>query len=414
MPAFDPLPWLTLALAKGVGPMRARLMIDAAGGAAAARVMPLAQLKTLDGVGTVGAEQIFAGLRQARLDAPAVLDRADRLGQQILGWDHPAYPVPLREIPDPPVALFVRGELRRRDLNAVGIVGSRKCSHYGREQANRFGGLLAGAGFTAVSGGARGIDTAAHLGALAHPDGRTVAVLGCAADVAYPPENAPLFARIADGRGAVVSEHPPGTPPLADFFPRRNRIISGLSRGVLVVEADDRSGALITARQAGEDQGRTVFALPGRVDSPTSRGTHKLLRDGAVLVRDLDDILEDLTPLPDAAYEAVEDGEPSINAKPPPRLAAPLAGRVGSVDAPGRAPQAGRLNGELFQESDASIPTLTADQRRVLGALDRAGCSVDAIIDATDLPAQVVMSSLTLMSLKGLVKRVDGQTYARK
>ena len=391
MKRSDPIHWLTLALAKGVGPMRARAMIDAAGSAEAACAVSLAQLKTLDGVGSVGAEQIFAGLRQARIDAPAVLDRATRLGQQILGWDHPAYPAPLKEIPDPPITLFVRGELRRRDLNAVAIVGSRKCSMYGREQANRFGGLLAGAGYTMISGGARGIDTAAHVGALAHPDGRTVAVLGCAADVAYPPENDRLFAQIVDGRGAVVSEHPPGTPPMGEFFPRRNRIISGLSRGVLVVEADDRSGALITARQAGEDQGRTVYALPGRVDSPTSRGTHKLLRDGAVLVRDLDDILEDLTPLPDAAYEAVEEAEDVQH------LAAPLAGRV---------------DADLF-ESD-SIPTLTAEQRRVLGALDRNGCSVDALIDATELPAQVVMSSLTLMSLKGLVKRVDGQTYARK
>ena len=401
MQRSDPIHWLTLALAKGVGPMRARAMIDAAGSAEAACEMSLAQLKTLDGVGSVGAEQIFAGLRQARIDAPAVLDRADRLDQKILGWDHPAYPAPLKEIPDPPITLFVRGELRRRDLNAVAIVGSRKCSMYGREQANRFGGLLAGAGFMMVSGGARGIDTAAHLGALSHGEGRTIAVLGCAADVAYPPENDRLFAQIADGRGAVVSEHPPGTPPMGEFFPRRNRIISGLSRGVLVVEADDRSGALITARQAGEDQGRTVYALPGRVDSPTSRGTHKLLRDGAVLVRDLDDILEDLTPLPDAAYEAADEVE-GTEIDPAHRLAAPLAGR---------------LNGELFENEEASnptIPTLTVEQRKILGALDRSGNSIDAIIDATQLPAHVVLSSLTLLSLKGLAKRVDGQTYARK
>ena len=417
MPTPDPLPWLTLLLAKGVGPMRAKLMIDAAGSAAGACNASIALLRNLEGIGSIGAEQILTGLRQARIDAPAVLDRARRLNQTVLGWDHPAYPAPLKEIPDPPIALFVRGELLRRDLNAVGIVGSRKCSLYGREQANRFGGLLAGAGYTMVSGGARGIDTAAHLGALSHPDGRTVAVLGCAADVAYPPENAKLFAQIADGRGAVVSEHAPGTPPMGEFFPRRNRIISGLSRGVLVVEADDRSGALITARQAGEDQGRTVYALPGRVDSPTSRGTHKLLRDGAVLVRDLDDIVEDLTPLPDAAYAAVDEMETSPEVEQPHRLAAPLAGRVEEVGAPGRAPQAGRLNGEVVDESDRSnptIPTLTADQRKVLGALDRAGCSIDAIIDGTSLPAQVVMSSLTLLSLKALVKRVDGQTYARK
>src|SRR5262249_38618585 len=162
--------------------------------------------------------------------------------------------------------------------------------------------LLAGAGITVVSGGARGIDSAAHRGAMSHAQGRTIAVLGSGVDVPYPPENAKLFQEIAQ-RGAVISEYPLGTPPLKDNFPRRNRIISGLSRGVLVVEADERSGALITARLACDDHGRPVFALPGRVDNKMSAGPHRLIRDGATLVRSLEDIIEGLGPLPHGAVE---------------------------------------------------------------------------------------------------------------
>src|SRR5439155_14814585 len=200
--------------------------------------------------------------------------------------------------PDPPAVLYVKGALEPRDLNSVAMVGSRRCSFYGREQSERFAALLAGAGITIVSGGARGIDSAAHRGAMSHPQGRTIAVLGCGVDVVYPPENANLFEEIAT-RGALISEYPLGTPPLKDNFPRRNRIVSGLSRGVLVVEADERSGALITTQQAIEDHSRPVFAIPGRIDNPLSAGPHTLIRDGAVLTESITQILDNLGPLPE-------------------------------------------------------------------------------------------------------------------
>ncbi len=224
------------------------------------------------------------------------------------------YPAMLRSIPDPPAVLYLRGELQPRDLHALAIVGSRKCSYYGREQAERFAAILSAAGMTVISGGARGIDSAAHRGAISHPEGRTIAVLGSGVDVPYPPENEKLFEQIAGGRGAVLSEYPLGAPPVAENFPRRNRIVSGMSRGVLVVEADVRSGALITARQANEEQGRTVFALPGRVDNALSVGPHQLIRDGAILVTQLSDILDDLTPFPEDVHAPAKVEAQSIEA----------------------------------------------------------------------------------------------------
>jgi DNA processing protein len=280
-------------------------------------------------------------------------------------------------------------------LNAVAMVGSRKCSIYGREQADRFGALLAGSGVTVVSGGARGIDSAAHRGALTHPQGRTVAVLGCGVDVAYPPENEPLFRQIAEsGRGAVMSEYPLGTPPVAENFPRRNRIVSGMSRGVLVIEADERSGALITARQACDDHGRPVFALPGRVDNALSAGPHQLIRDGAVLAAKLEDILDNLGPLPQEAMET-----------------AALAESGNGDDATGSLLTTAS---PAPQNADASAVGLSDRQQVIVAALDDEPADVDAIIDRTALSAQEVLQELTFLTLRGQVRRVDGQTYARR
>jgi DNA processing protein len=219
------------------------------------------------------------------------MEDARRLGVRLVRWDEPEYPGLLRRTYDPPAVLYVRGTLTDGN-GGVAVVGSRGASALGRTCAHALARDLAGAGVTVVSGLARGIDTAAHEGALA-ARGRTVAVLGSALDRLYPRENAGLAARIADGGGAVVSEFPLGTGPEPGHFPRRNRVIAGWSRAVVVVEAASRSGALVTARLAAEE-GRDVLAVPGHPTQPGSSGTNQLIRDGAALVRDAADVLAEL------------------------------------------------------------------------------------------------------------------------
>ena len=288
--------WLQLALADGIGPITVKRLIDAAGSAEAACTAPLSLLRTIEGVGTSRADQIRTGLQSAATQVPDQLQRCHAIGAQIICLDDDLYPPLLKTIHDPPPVLFVRGTFEPRDMNAIAIVGSRGCSFYGREQANRFAASLAGIGFTIISGGARGIDSSSHNGALSHPAGRTIAVLGCGVDIVYPPENTALFDQISQ-RGAVISEYPLGTQPLPENFPRRNRIVSGMSRGVFVIEAAERSGALITAHTACE-QNRPVFALPGKVDNKLSAGPHQLIREGATLVTMIQDIVESLPPVP--------------------------------------------------------------------------------------------------------------------
>lgn len=222
-------------------------------------------------------------------DPEKELELCAQKGIGFLIFSDPEYPPGLKEIPDPPLLLYKKGTLLEDDRNAIAIVGTRHPSFYGRMQAKKFSQELAARGLTIVSGLARGIDQVAHDAALQVAYGRTLAVMGCGLDVIYPKEHEGLFKRIAE-RGAVLSEYPLGTPPLPENFPRRNRILSGLSYATFVVEAHSRSGSLITAHQAAE-QGREVFALPGPVDQLTSRGTHQLIKEGACLVETSEDIL---------------------------------------------------------------------------------------------------------------------------
>lgn len=379
--------WLQLSLTQGLGPILIRRLVDAMGGAEKACQAARSDLRGIEGIGQARSHSIHESLQQAASLAPAELSRAAAMGVALICREDDRYPPLLRDIQDPPSVLYVMGALEPRDLNALAVVGSRRCSHYGREQAERFAALLAGAGFTVVSGGARGIDSASHRGALQHPHGRTIAVMGSGLDVPYPPENEALFRQIA-GRGAVVSELPFGTPPNAENFPRRNRIVSGMSRGVFVIEADERSGALITARLANEDHGRPVFALPGRVDNRMSLGPHLLIRDGAILVTKIDDIIEGLHPFPDSAREA------------------------GLFDDPER-DQATRQQGDAGSIRPIAEVMLTDAQRRIVEAIGDAQANIDRIVENSGMDAAVILRELTFLSLKGVIRRVDGQSYAR-
>jgi len=283
------------------------------------------------------------------------------------------YPQALRWIPEPPPVLYIWGTLRPEDSLAVAVVGSRKPSPYGQLTAQRLSAELAQYGFTVVSGLARGVDSLAHQGAL-RAGGRTIAVLGSGINVVYPPEHRRLYEAIR-AQGAVVSEFPFDTKPDRWNFPRRNRIISGLTLGILVVEASDQSGSLHTARHALE-QGREVFAVPGRIDVASSRGTNNLIKRGAKLVEGITDILEEL---PAAVRLAVG-----------PRGTAP-----GSMEV-------------------SPMPMdLTADEARVLGLVSPEETHIEAIIHASQLPAQVVASILVKLELRGVVRQFPGKFFAR-
>ncbi|HRX86294.1 MAG TPA: DNA-processing protein DprA, partial [Phycisphaerae bacterium] len=296
---------------------------------------------------------------------------------RIICWEDPDYPPQLRHCSDPPVCLYVRGTLTPEDAVAIAVVGSRKCSRYGYEQAQRFGALLAGAGFTVVSGLARGVDGYAHEGALS-AGGRTVAVLGSGVDVIYPPEHKDLAEKVT-ARGAILSEDPLGSPPSTESFPRRNRIIAGMCLGVLVVEANKRSGALITARLASE-YNREVFAIPGRVDTATAFGPNDLIRKGAAkLVACLDDILDEL-------------------------------GAVGkTMGRPAGAPDA---PGGLFGGGVAAA--LSPSERTILDTLADEEVYVDEIVARCGFATAQTISCLTTLQLKGAVVALPGNRFVRR
>lgn len=314
-------------------------------------------------------EAALAGALAAGEGEREVSEARERgIGARLL-WEE-GYPPLLKEIPDPPPLLWAWGSIP--EAPALGVVGTRHPSLYGREQGERFGRELARIGFAVISGLARGVDAAAHRGALS--TGTTVAVLGSGLLEPYPPEHAPLADRIAKG-GAVVSEFPLRAPPHAYHFPRRNRIIAGLSRGVVVVEASPKSGSLITAGLA-LDQGREVFAVPGRVDQPNSHGCHALIQAGAKLAAGPEDVLDEMGP------EVLEELRRSA------RASDPAAG-------PG-APTPGRR---------------TPDEARLLSVLSEGELPVDRIVDLSGLPAGRVLSLLLLLELRREIVRAPGNVY---
>lgn len=299
---------LTLHLVPGLGPRLTAALLQRFG---SARAILQASAEELCEVPHIG-DQLAGQLRRAmqKVDAAAELARMEEfhVGLRALGGE--GYPAPLSNISDPPPLLYVRGGWEERDANAVAIVGSRQCTAYGRRMAERLAAGLVQRGFTVISGLARGIDGAAHRGAL-EAGGRTIAVLAGGLSKIYPPEHAELAEQVQES-GALLSEAPMGMQPIGNMFPARNRIISGLARGVIIVEAAEQSGALITARHAAE-QGRAVFAVPGPVDSGPSGGTNALIRDGATLVRSAEDVVEELDGVAVAA-------QPAVQPEPPPGL----------------------------------------------------------------------------------------------
>jgi DNA processing protein len=299
---------LTLRLVPGLGPRLTAALLERFGSAGAALRASVEELEQIPHIGSKLARDLVQSMRSA--DVAAELERVERHRARLVALGGTDYPAALANIHDPPHLLYVRGTLEARDADAVALVGSRHCTPYGKRVAERLAGELARAGWTVVSGLARGIDGCAHRGAL-KAGGRTLAVLAGGLSRIYPPEHAELAGQV-EAQGALLSEAAMGMEPLAALFPPRNRIISGLSRAVVIVEANEKSGALITAGQAAE-QGRTVFAVPGPIDSPASAGTNALLRQGAVLVRGVEDIMEELVGVRTAVA-------PARAAEPPPGM----------------------------------------------------------------------------------------------
>ena len=308
MPPERRTAWLALHLLPGVGPLTAQRALEAYGDPhEVAFRLPASDWRELAGVDATTAQRIVAARPTLMRRIAAELDGAVRRDVSILTRDDPEYPSLLAVLPDAPVVLYVKGALPEGRVR-IAMVGSRRATAYGRQVARELAAELASLGVEIVSGGARGIDTWAHRGAL-EAKGRTAAVFGCGFGHIYPPENKDLFAAIAVS-GAIVSEFPIEMPPLAENFPRRNRLISALSAGTLVVEATEKSGSLITAGHSLE-QGREVMAVPGPITSEQSRGCHRLIQQGAKLVQTAEDVLAELSPMYRGALAADSSGAPT-------------------------------------------------------------------------------------------------------
>jgi len=366
---MDPRPWIALNSVTGVGKVFYKRLINRFGSPEEVFGAPEVELMRIEGAraAAVKAIKAFDGWGKASAEA----DKAAKAGASIVTYADSEYPPNLKDIHDPPPYLYVRGNLMAEDKVSVAVVGSRLATTYGRQITRRIARDLAGKGVTIVSGGARGIDTEAHRGALA-AKGRTIAVLGCGIDVVYPSENAELFGLIAGG-GAVVTEYPMGAPPEPNNFPPRNRIISGISIGVVVIEAAGDSGSLITASYSLE-QGREVYAVPGSVVSPTSRGTNSLIKRGAKLVEGSQDILIDLFPA--------------------------LKGYLREMEA-----------------EDSPVPSmdynLDPEEKTLFECISCNPVHIDTLVSKSGLGAATALSLLLGMELKGAVRQLSGMRFVR-
>lgn len=360
--------YIALNLLPNIGPVRVQRLLerfDTPEAVLAARANELSETK---GVGRDTAS-LIAGWRE-HIDLDAELAKIDKRGLHVLTPADELYPALLKQIHDPPLVLYIWGELTPADAHAIAIVGSRRTTHYGTEAARKFGFQLAHAGLCVVSGLARGIDTAAHEGALAS-GGRTVAVIGSGLGQLYPPENMAIAERIAES-GAVVSEFPIDFPPEKRSFPLRNRIVAGWCRGTLVIEAPEKSGALITAGQAAESD-RDVYAVPGPIDRPTSRGANRLIQQGAKLVMDVGDILEDL--------------ETFAFTPAPTEISAPKA--------------------------KGAATTLTGAEKALYEAMGDEEWHIDQLALSANMPLPEVSATLLRLEMKRLVKQLPGKHFVK-
>jgi DNA processing protein len=374
---------LALALVPGLGPKLTAALLARFGSAEVARRATAAELRAIPHIGEKLAASLSEALRTVEIEPELRLMSEHNVRAVPLGF--PGYPARLAAVAGPPPLLYFRGEWSPADDNAIGIVGSRSCTSYGLRVAAQLARELARAGFTIVSGLARGIDAAAHRGAM-EGGGRTVAALAGGLSRIYPPEHAPLADEITTGRGCLITETPMRMDPQAAMFPARNRIISGLARAVIVVEANARSGALITARHAAE-QGRDVYAVPGPVDSQASAGCLELLRNGARLVRGADDVIEDLRGL-----STQERGN-----RTPVMGASARAQSVPSVPQPPPAPP----------------PSLDPPHQRVYSALAERR-HADELARSLELPVGELARLLMELELKKVVRRLPGNFYERR
>jgi DNA processing protein len=371
--------WLKLINADGVGPVTFKKILEKCGSVDKALGASVKELSEIEGIGFKTAEAITR--TRDKFDSAGELELAEKLGVRIINFEDEEYPQLLKDIYDPPPVLYIKGPIKKEDNLAIAIVGARRCSLYGEEQAARLAHLLSSAGVTICSGMARGIDSAAHQGAMA-AGGRTIAVLGCGLSHIYPPENKKLFEQISQ-MGACVSELPLRTGPLGENFPARNRLIAGLSLGTIVVEAGFNSGALITAKFACE-YGREVMAVPGKVDSPLSKGAHQLIKQGAKLVESVADVTDALGYVGESVKEQV-------------------------VSAARRAEE--KSGATLF---DTGRLKLNDGERTVYDCLNTEPIHIEQIVAESGLQAGSINSALISLQLKGAVKQLPGSFYIRR
>jgi len=365
--------WLALKFVEKVGNVGFNNLVEAFGSPRAVFDAPTSSLQKMHRITQKTAQDIKNFDDWARVEKE--LELADKSKVSIITSDSPLYPRLLLNIYDFPPILYVRGTLSDQDIN-VAVVGSRMASTYGRFTTERLCRELVMKGITIVSGMARGIDSAAHAGAIAGK-GRTIAVLGCGIDVVYPPENRKLFEKIAEN-GAVITEFPFSTQPVASNFPARNRIISGLSLGVVVVEANEKSGSLITARVALE-QGREVFAVPGNIDSPGTKGTHRLIREGAKLIENTYDILEEILP------------QLNLNNT--------------TAKSPDEKP---------VQDHSGKSEVLNADERAILKLIGKKSVHIDSLATDSGYQMHDILSILMSLELGGYVEQLPGKKFVIK